>query len=85
METKKFGNRIYVRVDVNDVQPDDVVFFQDQGLHTRFCVSVAKKVILVDQPKGFKPKTKRVPRKNIKEVWRWWKKNTPSASGPKST
>lgn len=63
-----------MKVDRNDIQADDVVFFQDGGFHSRYVVSVSKKSIMVDQPKGFKPKTKRVSRENITEVWRWHKR-----------
>jgi len=53
----------------------DVVMFTDNGSYTRFVKSVAKKTVSVEQPKGFKPPTKRIPRAYIKEVWRWHKKD----------
>jgi len=74
LETRKFGRRIHVEVDRNDIQVGDVVFFDDGGLYCRCVVRVCKKSIQVSQPKGFHPKTKRVLRENVKEVWRWHKK-----------
>lgn len=79
--TKKFNKRIYVEVSVSDVQPGDIIsFITKRGKYTRFVVSVTNINVSVRQPKGFKPTTKRVPRKDVKECWRWHK-NILTASG----
>jgi hypothetical protein len=73
--TLKLRNRIYHPVPIDDVQAGDAVVYVDAGRrHTRFATSVTKTNVVVDQPKGFKPKTKRVHRSDIKEVWRWHKR-----------
>ena len=74
-ETKKFRGRIHTKVSTSEVQPNDVIMFNDGGFYCRFVKSVAKKTVTVSQPKGMKPKTKRVNREDIKECWRWRKKN----------
>ncbi len=69
--TKKLRNRIYHRVPNGDVQAGDAVVFLAGGTYTRFVVSVTSTNVVVDQPLGFKPKTKRISRDAIQEVWRW--------------
>ena len=72
--TKKFKSRIYIEVPTKEVQPGDIIVFNDNGSYTRIVKSVAKSTVMVEQPKDFKPRTKRVNRKCIKETWRWHKK-----------
>ena len=72
--TKKFKSRIYIEVPTKEVQPGDIVAYNDGGSYTRIVKSVAKSTVMVEQPKDFKPRTKRVNRKNITRCWRWRKK-----------
>lgn len=72
--TLKLRNRIYHPVQIADVRAGDVVVYVDAGRrYTRFVARVTAINIVVEQPKGFKPKTKRVFRSDVKEVWRWHK------------
>lgn len=73
--TLKLRNRIYHPVPIADVQAGDAVVYVDDGRrHTRFVARATATHLLVEQPKGFKPKTKRVYRIDVKEVWRWHKR-----------
>lgn len=72
--TKKFRNRIYHQTPTAEVMPGDVIMYVDGGTYTRFVKSVATKSVMIEQPKGLKPKTKRIDRKSIKRCWRWYKK-----------
>ena len=74
-QTRKFRSRIHNQVPTAEVQPGDVIVFTDGGSYTRSVDSVTKANVWVKQPKGMKPKTKMVERENIKECWRWHKKD----------
>ena len=67
--------RLYRKVAATDVIIGDVVIYEDGGTYTRIVKSVSKKTIMIEQPTGLTPKTKRVGRQNIKECWRWHKKD----------
>ncbi len=78
--TKKFRGRIHNKIPTEDVKPGDIVMYNAGGGYCRSVASVAMKTVMVDQPKGMKPRTKRINREDIKEVWRWRGK-TESVSG----
>lgn len=68
--TKKFRGRIHQQVPIDEVTAGDIIMFVDVRSYTRSVKSVAKKTVMVHQPKGLKPRAKRVDRESIKEVWR---------------
>ncbi len=71
METKKFRGRVYVRVPAQDVESGDVIMFTtSRGSYCRFVSRVTKANVMVEQPKGMRPRTKRVDRESITECWR---------------
>ena len=67
---KKMRGRWYHKVDNDFVTAGDIIIYNDDGLYTRVVKSVSKKTVMVDQPEGLKPKTKRVDREDIRECWR---------------
>lgn len=73
-ETKKFKNRLYRLVPNEDVEPGDIITYIDGGTRTQVVESVSRRSVTVEQPKGFSPPTKRVSRHNIKETYRWHRK-----------
>ncbi len=58
---------------LDEVAAGDVVMYTDTGYYTRFVKRVSPKTVVVEQPKGMRPPTKRIDRKDIKECWRWHK------------
>ena len=70
MEEKKFSGRIYLSVPTKQVRAGDIIEWTNTGRHTSIVDSVTAANVMVKQPKGFKPKTKRVPRKNVTKCWR---------------
>lgn len=66
--------RLYHQIPVTDVGAGDVIMYTDTGFYTRFVKSVSKKTVIVEQPKGMRPPTKRVSREVIKECWRRYKR-----------
>lgn len=69
--TRKIRNRIHHQVPTVEVTADDVIMYTSpRGTYWRVVASVTKASVKVTQPKGFKQKTGRVNRGDIKECWR---------------
>lgn len=73
MKEIKIKGRIHQSVPINEVKPGDIITYCDTCRRTRTVVSVSPQTVVVDQPKGLRPLTKRISRKKITECWRWHK------------
>lgn len=70
-EVRKFGARIFVKISPDAIQEDDIVFYKTHIVHCRTVVGITKASVIVDQPKGYKPGTKRIKRADVQSAWRW--------------
>lgn len=68
------AGRLYVSIELTDVQPGDIVSWKGRHLHHNKVKEVSKKSVIIQNHPNLKPTTKRVNRSQIIECWRWHKK-----------